>query len=203
MDDNKRLGIFIIGTALIILIAAAIFMFIFNKRQNEGNQATTTPLEIVNPDALREKTLGQENKVDYVFDPTVEANRALNSEDLRKMALSFAERFGSYSNQANYGNISDLKVFMTPAMQDWADDYVVQLKKQNNGNTDYYGITTVAISGVVNNFDDTAGQAEILVSTQRKEVVGSAEAKVFNQDVLINFEKIKGEWKTKSAAWQK
>lgn len=34
--------------------------------------------------------------------------------------MSFAERFGSFSNQSNYGNFTDLSIMMTEAMNNWA-----------------------------------------------------------------------------------
>jgi len=34
-------------------------------------------------------------------------------------------------------------------------------------------------------------------------MAGTSEAKVFSQNILIVFEKIKGEWKASSATWQK
>jgi len=202
MDDRKRLGIFIIGTALIIVIVIAVFMYMFNQKQKAANTVIPAPVEL-DANKLREEALNNEPQAQYNYDSTAEANRTLNSEDLRKMALSFAERFGSYSNQANYGNIEDLKIFMTPKMQDWADTYVAGLRQQDKDTSTYYGITSVAISGEVKKFDDKAGAAEILVTTQRKEMVGTSEAKVFSQNVLIVFEKIKGEWKASSATWQK
>jgi len=203
MDDRKHLGIFIIGSALIIMIVIAVFMYIFNQKQKAANQAVIPAQTEVDANKLREEALSNKPETQYAFDAAAEANRTLNSEDLRKMALSFAERFGSYSNQADYGNIEDLKIFMTPKMQDWADDYVANLRQQGKDNAAYYGITSVAISGEVNQFDDKAGAAEILVTTQRREMAGTSEAKVFSQNILIVFEKIKGEWKASSATWQK
>ena len=202
MDDKKRLGIFIIGTSLIIVIVIAIFMYTFNQKQKAAEQANVPVQTETDANKLFEDALNNKPKTEYVFDPTAEKNRVLNSEDLRKMALSFAERFGSYSNQANYGNIEDLKIFMAPKMQDWADDYVASLKKADKDSTTYYGITSTAISGDVKKFDDKAGSAEILVTTQRREVVGVGEPKVFSQAVLIVFEKVKDEWKASSATWQ-
>ena len=204
MDDRKRLGIFIIGTALIIVIVIAVFMYIFNQKQRAANQVVTPTQIETDANKLREETLNNEPQVQYNhFDSTAEENRVWNAEDLRKMALSFAERFGSYSNQADYGNIEDLKIFMTPKMQNWADDYVANLRQQDKDNAVYYGITSVAISGEVKQFDDPAGTAEVLVTVQRREVIGSSEAKVFSQNILIVFEKIKDEWKAGSATWQK
>lgn len=203
MDDRKRLGIFIIGSALVIVVIIAIYMYNFNQKQKAANQAATSTQEEVDADKLFKEALDSKTQVEYTFDPAAEKNRTLNSEDLRKMALSFAERFGSYSNQSNYGNVEDLKILMTPKMQDWADSYVADLKSQHKDNSTYYGITSIAISGEVKKFDDQAGVAEIMVSTQRREVVGSGEPKVFSQNVLIAFEKINNEWKAGSATWQK
>ncbi len=203
MDDRKRLGIFIIGTALIIVIVIAVFMYTFNKKQKAANEAANPTQTEADANKLFQDSLNNKAKANYSFDPEAEKNRALNSEDLRKIALSFAERFGSYSNQSNYGNIEDLKIMMTSKMQDWADGYVASLKSQDKDNAVYYGITSVAISGEVKKFDDKAGAAEILVSTQRREVVGSGEPKIFTQDVSIIFEKVNDDWKVASATWQK
>ncbi|PIT94285.1 hypothetical protein COT98_04465 [Candidatus Falkowbacteria bacterium CG10_big_fil_rev_8_21_14_0_10_39_9] len=203
MDDRKRLGIFIIGSALIIVIIIAVFMYSFNKKQQAANQVVPSTQIEADANKLFEEALNNKPQFNYAFNSTTEANRALNAEDLRKVAMSFAERFGSYSNQANYGNIEDLKIFMSPKMQDWADDYVVSLRNQNKDNSVYYGITSVAISGEVKQFNDKTGAGEVLVSTQRREVIGNSEPKVFTQNVLIIFEKIKGDWKAASATWQK
>ncbi len=203
MDDRKRLGIFIIGSALIIVIIIAVFMYSFNKRQQAANQvATSTQIE-ADANKLFEEALNNKPQTNYGFNSTTEANRSLNAEDLRKVAMSFAERFGSYSNQANYSNIEDLKILMTPKMQDWADDYVASLRSQNKDNSVYYGITTVKISGEVKKFDDKNGAAEMLITTQRREVVGNGEPRIFSQDILIVFEKVRGDWKAASATWQK
>jgi len=201
MDDKKRLGIFIVGAALIILVAMAVFVYIFNKKQ----QATPAGIEqAFQKDSAKLMQQAQNNKaVNYTFDATAEANRDLNSEDLRKLAQSFAERFGSYSNDGAYANFNDLRLFMTDKMQDWSDDYVSTLKKKNTAGSEYYGITTVAVSASVKSFDDKAGKAEIVVTTQRKEMVGTASPKVFSQDLTLNFVKTAGEWKVDGAFWEK
>lgn len=204
MDDRKRLAIFIIGTALVLVVVIAFFMYSFNQKQKAANQAAAPASTEADANKLMEDSLNNKPKTTYSpFDPTLEANRALNSEDLRKMAMFIAERFGSYSNQSNYSNVEELKIFMTAKMQDWADTYVASLKKQDKDAATYYGVTSIGVSATVKKFDDKAGAAEILVTTQRQEVVGTSEPKVFSQDILIVFEKVKDEWKASSATWQK
>lgn len=204
MDDRKRLGIFIIGSALIIVIVIAVFLYIFNQRQKAANQNTTPTQTEADANKLRQEALSNKPATQYnSFNQTAEDNRAWNSEDLRKLAMSFAERFGSYSNQSDYSNIAESKIWMTAKMQEWADDYIVSLRNQNKDNSVYYGITTAKVSGEVQKFDDKAGTAEIMITTQRREVIGTSEPKVFSQNILIVFEKVKGEWKVASATWQK
>ena len=202
MENNKRLGLFIIIVAAVLLLAMAVYTYVFNKQQNASSPTATSTA--ANPNSLMETAKKNQPVVNYTFSSTTEANRALNAEDLKKMALSFAERLGSYSNQSNYGNIEDLKIMMSDSMIKWADGYVAQLEKQNSPSAAYYGITTTAISGEVKKFDDKAGQAEILVTTQRQEMRGSGSApKSFTQVLQVDFVKVKTDWKVNSAVWEK
>jgi len=203
MDDRKRLGIFIIGTAFIIIVIIAVFMYIFNQKQKAAELANTPTKVETDANKLFEEAQKNKAQPGYAFDPAAEKNRDLNQEDLRKIAMSIAARFGSYSNQSNYGNIEDLRLLMTSDMQDWADTYVANLKKQNKDSSVYYGITSVPVSGEVKSFDDKAGTATVMATMQRKEVIGTADPKIFTQDILITFEKVKGDWKAASATWQK
>ncbi len=196
------MGIFIVVIAIVLLAAMLIYTYGFKKNQNNANNV---PAAITGPvKDLMAEAKNKQPAPTYSFDAQAEANRQLGSEDLRKMALPFAERFGSFSNQSNYSNFEDLKIFMSDNMKTWSDSYVVDLKKSAGDTTVYYGITTIAISGEVQKFDDAAGQAQVLVSTQRRELgADSSAAKVFNQDITLNFVKIKGEWKVDSAYWAK
>ena len=128
----------------------------------------------------------------------------IGEESLKRIASSFAERFGSYSNHSGYSNVLDLKIFMTKDMQVWADNFVEETKAKEKYNAIYYGITTKAISEEVQKFDDDTGQADILVKTQRRESTGEmGNASIFYQDVLISFTKENNSWKVSKAEWQK
>lgn len=129
-------------------------------------------------------------------------NKSLTEEQLKRTASLFVERFGSYSNQSNFSNVSDLKIYMSNDMKEWADDFV----KKNNIERDvsvYYGITTKAISQKIELIDEDTGESTILVNTLRRESGGElTEDNSFYQEVLVKFVLEKGFWKVDSANWK-
>jgi len=129
--------------------------------------------------------------------------REFTKDDLSRMAASFAERFGSYSNQSNFNNIVDLKLFMSEEMKEWADSYVSSQRGKQIASDIYYGITTKAVAREIREYDDDAGNASVFVQTRRREATSSTSntSKVFGQDIIIRFIKEKGAWKVDDANW--
>ncbi len=123
--------------------------------------------------------------------------------DLSRLAAAFAERFGSYSNQGNFENILDLKAIMTPALQQWADNFIKKNGTTASGASAYSGVTTKAISTAISSFDKGAGSAKIVVGTQKIETSGNlgGNQKVYYQDLELIFKKIGDEWKVDEATW--
>ncbi len=199
---NKRiLGIIIIISGLIILAAIVYFIFIYRFSQPE--QAEVTQPVSQNQPA---------NQVEPITQPLTSVpttaiippkKTEVGQDDLKRMASAFVERFGSYSNQSDFGNIRDLKIFMSLSLQAWADNYINQANSTKGNSNIYYGITTKAIASEVKNFDNDLGQAEILVKTQRREAASTTiNASSFYQEITIKFIKEKGIWKVDQAFWQ-
>jgi len=125
-------------------------------------------------------------------------------DELIRMSGSFAERFGSYSNQSNFANILDLKIFMSERMKYWADSFILEQNKRNSANNDiYYGITTKSIAKEMRDYDEDIGLATVLVQTRRREATGASSnySNIYNQDIMITFIKENGAWKVDSANW--
>lgn len=196
---SKLLKIIAAAAALLILLAAVYFYFFYQA----------VPQTIVNTekpaDTAEQKTGGQQLEIDKekaVIENKITENQ-MDETGLKQMAASFAERFGSFSNQSNYGNISDLKIFMSAKMRNWADAYVSAEKAKAKDNLVYYGITTKAIFEEAKQFNDAGGVAEILVKTQRREMSGAdAASPAYYQDVIIKLIKERGIWKVDGAEWQ-
>jgi hypothetical protein len=123
--------------------------------------------------------------------------------DMERLASSFAERFGSYSNQSDFRNITDLKIFMTDKMKVWSSDHIQKLREGNKFNENYYGITTKAVSRKVIEHDEQLGKAMIIVSTRRAEATDRIEntTNVFSQDLTLTLLKVGADWKVDSAYW--
>lgn len=203
--DRKKIGIFIIIIGL-ILLGLIIYFGLIKK--------TPTGTEVVNePTGTSQLPTGPETgtttpgdkPVNYQrYDVSKEKPHKFNENDLAKTAKAFTERFGSYSVQSNYGNFTDLKIFMTDSFKEWIDKYVETLKSQNKNNLTYYGITTRALTTEVKNFDDAKGVAEIVILTERQESTEKINGgEPYRQKLTLNFVKLNNDWLVDKAYWEK
>ena len=205
--DKKLKKILIIILVVIVITVAATYLL---------TSKPTTEVAIDIPDTP------QNNVIDYLGDgnlsvipkvedkpkvilepqPVLGIAKEKTADDLKKIAFSFAERFGSYSNQTDYGNIEDLKGLMNEGMKLWAVGWVNDLREIDYSGS-YYGVSTKALAGKIVTFDHVKGEASILVTTKRRESEGTlSNYKEYLQDVLINFVKEGDVWKTSGAFWQ-
>ena len=218
--NRKAIGIVIIATGGIILAGMVYFIFfsdyslsdLFRKMESgepaRSDIAGQAPAEQDAPPAIKQVqriVLDPGDLRDIPSAPSRERDATqVRKDDLKRMASSFAERFGSYSNQSNFGNITELKIFMSRRMQEWADDYVNERRGRGSAADLYYGITTRAVAQEVKEIDDDTGKAVILVKTRRREASGSTinTSDVFDQDIIIDLVREGGAWKVDGAAWQ-
>ena len=206
-------------------MAGIVYVMLFNQAavdsvMNRFNKQDVTLLPIENTGATKESesntaipatnkktikviTVDDGDLVDNIVAP-VNGTDSISKYDLMRMAASFAERFGSYSNQSNFSNILDLKMFMSQRMKAWADTYVLEHRDSKQGLDIYYGITTKAIGEEILTYDDDIGRASVLIHTRRREAAGTINnaSEVFSQDVTIMFIMENSAWKIDSAFWQ-
>ncbi|MBI4779644.1 hypothetical protein HY797_04325, partial [Candidatus Falkowbacteria bacterium] len=150
---NKKVwGIIIVIIALAIIVGIVYIIFFY--------RFSSLPEPAVESPAAQEQAKTTEPAVESpakpaaAVQPTVPFKKAeVDSDDLVRMASSFAERFGSFSNQSDYGNIRDLQIFMTDTMKVWAENYIADARAKKTQTAIYYGIVTKAISGETKQFD--------------------------------------------------
>lgn len=207
----------LIGVTALVVFFTGFSIYRYFAKQNSGKETQLTPREqqelpqetpaqqdtffkeaeqsVPPPAQQKESARVSPSKPTQEADPRVRA-------DLISFALPFAERFGSYSNQASYENLSDLLGFMTESMQVWAREKIASAKEEPLP-TIYKGVTTKALSNTVVSIDEKKGKAEIRVTTQRKELIGSStNFKVYNQDLVLSFIKEDSVWLVDSAVWK-
>jgi len=202
--DKRKIQIIILALLIVLLLAIVIYFLWFTKFPQAGNnkianQPTTGQNTVVNKNLTPATT--PEASAPKVNVPPA-SSETIAKTNLVKVAESFAERLGSYSNQANFSNISDLKLYMTASMKNWADKYVAANKKSGYSGV-YQGVTTQAVSTEVKKFDDANGQADILIHTQKVSVKGTSSPVTAYQDITITFVKQNNTWLVDNAVWKK
>lgn len=201
---NRRyfaIALIVIGA---VLIAGLVYFFFFYEYQAPAETPVLNEpaggLPQTGNTNIPAAPAGQSNTVIPSPKPRKEE---MGENELKRMAGSFAERFGSYSNQSDYSNIEDLMIFMTGSMREWAEEYIIKTAGKSGDRSIYYGITTKSVAEEVKKFDEAGGEAEILVRAQRRESAGArANSRTFYQDIAIRFVKESGAWKVDAAIWQ-
>ncbi len=193
MNINKKaLALIIGGLAVIAFIIYFVFIYDYNKTPAPADSQTAQPQTTVEP------IVTESPKPASSVTPATKAE--LGREDVRRLAISFTERYGSSSNQSEFNNLSDLEVFMTPAMIERTRAYVSgELAKPADLRT-YTGITT---HGVVADVALTDGTETALaaVKTKRQETTADGKSKGYEQTLTLGLKKIDGSWKVDSAVW--
>lgn len=196
---SRRNKILIIVVLILVALALAYWLFLEPRLFPSGNGTSKTNVNAVAiPLALPPNSATVSAVV-----PEVSEEEKLQS-DISRLAAAFTERFGSYSNQGDFENLLDLESLMTEKMQTGVRNFVAESKASQADNTVYFGVTTKAVSLAMVSLDETAGTAEIKVSTQRREASGtmSDNVKIYYQDLELILKKVSGEWLIDEATWK-
>jgi hypothetical protein len=205
MQNRQKTGLIIVIIGLIILFVLVYFSFFNNPKEEETIETTaTTSLSQLPSGSEAPTTTTDTRPRNYTqYDLAKEKTHQFNANDLAKMAMAFSERFGSFSSQSNYGNFTDLRIFMTDSLKDWADGYVDKLRQENK-DSGYYGIITRALTTEVKSFDDGAGRAQVIVTTERSESAETINSGTpYTQKLDLRFLKVNGEWLVDEVYWDK
>ena len=118
------------------------------------------------------------------------------------LTLPFVERFGTFSNQNNFENVKDLFPYMTENLKK-KSELQIQKDADKPFPKAYTGVITKALSYKTVSIDENAGSGEFLVTTQRREYVGTpTNFKVYTQDISVIFKKEDSVWLIDSATWK-
>ncbi len=192
---NRIIIIIFIVIVIAVIIGLIVWLFIKSRTQPTSPLPTNVNQGLIIPMELPSASLGTpEVYISPIDDFELES-------ELKAIAFTFAERFGSYSNEGNFSNIEAVNNLMTVRMKVWMDNYRYQQSSRTSDSI-YFGVTTKALSININSFNEVSGQSEIIVTTQRQESRGNTEnVKVYYQDLKLNLVNIAESWKIDSAEW--
>ncbi len=203
----NKVKIILIILVVVLLVFAGVFWFIMQNADqepvevpNENQENATVP---TNNNQAQIPQESQDEPQKDIYRPQISQEEKEKSQ-LKKIAASFAERYGSYSNQSDYENLEDLMPLMSNGMQAYTQNFVARKRAEGSNNNEvYFGVTTRALKTDILNFDAQAGLAEFMVNTQRNEVYGAdLNNKTYFKKLRLKMVKEGGVWKVDQVNWQ-
>lgn len=170
---------------LILLVLIAVLLFLFRRTESV---TTNTPAK-TNVEVVTETPT--DTAAPAVAVPTQPATPTT-------MSRIFVERFGSYSTDVDYANVTDVLPLVTDRLSAELQDIAEEARK--TADDGYYGVSTNVIKITTDTQTDTT--MTLMVKTQREEAFGSpGNTSVRYQDIRVEFVKIGDEWFVERFEW--
>lgn len=185
MEQEKRKKY----TWIFIIILVILLLLFFVLRLS--NRFTTPEDQYKDFEVLEFTPPSAELNVDDIPTPE-ESNTEFNVINL---AISFTERFGSWSTDNQGYNLEELTQLSSAKMQDYLMSIPLDFTIE-----EYTGITTKSLSA--NILSLTEEDALVKVSTQRIETQEDLTQEVYYQDIEISIIKSGNMWLVDNASWQ-
>lgn len=205
MASREKFVVILIILLVILLFGGTVIGWFYWKNSDDQPEIAVDNANKAATDDTNSTSAENSNNINKsVENTTIEPASPLDVQDfLMQLARNFAERYGSFSNQNNFENILDLKLYMTEDMQEEADAFIAKNKTSDANSQEYYGITTKALTLAEISYDPAGGKAIYEVGAQRQESQGaSGQGRVFKQSCLIEFKEVDGEWKVQQFIWK-
>jgi hypothetical protein len=204
MNKTRNIGLIIVSVGLILLILVIYFTFFYGSKPIEEPIIDDSPsLDVGLPDADEPLIIqGDRPRGLKVYDISQEEEHVAGIEDVLKLAMSFTERIGSFSNQSDYRNITDAQLFMTNSLREWSKSYINRLKAENPVDS-FYSISTSSLSTKTIKYNESSGEAEVMVTTHRSENKEDVSGEnTWQEDLLLELKKENDIWKVNAIYWQ-
>lgn len=170
-------------SVLVLLVLALVLFLLFRTQSTPKTDVTDGPSTTATTDTTTDTTTTPPAP-QHATAPTV--------------ARIFVERFGSYSTDVDYANVTDVLPVVTDTLAARLQDIAEKARKTGDG--DYYGVSTNVIKITTNSTSDTA--ATVTVKTQREEAFGTpGNTTVRYQDIRVEFVKSGEDWLVNDFTW--
>jgi len=188
MSNKKKI---LIISAIVLLIILLFFLVWFLNSQK------TSVKPVVVAEEKTELVVKPRDNNGTAASPETAAEVVNVDTSLKSLAITFAERYGSYSTESDFANIYDVMDLMTASFRGETENFLAAAKNSK----EYYGVTTRVLTTKVTSSDETSSTVEI--STQREESKGSPQnSEIKYQKLILSCLKENDVWKVNSALWQ-
>lgn len=182
----------IIIIVIILILIALVLLFLSSQRSSPvtNNQLPVTNKQITNQPGVNQP-IAQPREL------TPEEKLTLQKNELMLKARNFVERYGSYSTDAQFANLIELKNEMSDRLWRETEDYILANEKKET--KEFYGVTTKVLN--VKEEKYSTNEATYLISTQRQEIKGINQ-RTFYQEAELMLIKENEEWRTSQIIWK-
>ncbi len=149
------------------------------------------------------------NQESAVTTPQVEVKYSLKElsqeekarQEIKNFVSYFMERFGTYSNQTDLSNLTELRDMSTASFAKFLAAYIDDIKTKYPYRQGYYGITTKVVVVDFEDFNPSDTRFRAVVETRRREVQGD-EIREFNQKAEVEVMQDGDEYKINRVFWR-
>lgn len=177
---------------IILLGVGCILLFVVVFVALAPTRVGQTPAKNQNVAAVNALPSPQNAALPAAF-PLTKAPRTQSA--LEAVAVTFAERYGSYSSERQPDYLSQLAPLMTPRLA------AVATPTLPAGST-FYGVTTKALSVQIVALNEAETEAQLVVQTQRFETPGGGAQPPWYQKITLTLVQFPGGWRVDRADWQ-
>lgn len=190
LENRQKIIIgLLLGAAVLVV---ALFLWLLFRPKEAPTNLTQTPTSTVQTGGVA---------VEPVILEPASQSRIENEKSYplgsKQVAMTFAERYSSYSTDEPIKNIQDLKSLAAP------DFYsaIISAAQTREGPGTFYGYSAKALSAKLIEAEQT--RADIAVSLQIEQTVGDGEnGNVLYRTLNVSLIKSGEEWKVNGASWQ-
>lgn len=193
---SKKRIIFIVVATVIIGLAVVLLLLdpAFFSGQNNIPGGSENEQQTEQRDYIK-NTSDSENQTAAVNQAPVPTPQV---QSVMAVARTFAERYGSYSSDSNFINLTELEPLSTSQLTAELE----RLKAAADFSQGFYGVSSKTLKVELAELDEAGGTAEVKVNLQREEVKQNNQPFIYYQDIVLSLIKSGDNWLINQAEWQ-
>ncbi|MBT3690481.1 hypothetical protein HOE31_02695 [bacterium] len=183
----SKKNIIIISLIVIVVIGLAIAVLLMDDSFFDEPEVISFDQDIVIDDT---------SVPEVIVEPEVIINLTPIEVTVTTVANNFAERFASYSSDSGFLNLEEVKLLSTNLLKVKLNEMI----EDSEGSDEFYGISSKVLKTDINALDEENGNANIIITLQREETIGS-EISVIYQDLELNLVEAGNSWLVNDFEW--